>query len=399
MTSVSAEIWIDTPPEQVWYAYTNATALREWLCDNASVTPRPGGHLYLWWNGEFYSSGHYISMEKNEMLSFRWFSGTDPAPTEATVTLVAKDEGTLVIMRHDVPDDDERWDELVETYQTHWAVSLENLKSVLEDGLDLRVVNRPMLGIIPSDFSPEIAENLGVPVAEGVRIAGVGPGTGAEKTGLRADDVIVRINDQPVTHEQGSLALILEGKKAGDTVKVVFYRGKDKYSVTMELSRRPMPDVPTEPADLADAVRKAHDDVLKELDALFVEASDEQAKKRPSASEWSALETLAHLLQNEDSLRTFMDDLVGGYERWADDWGGNMDPHIRALTDAYPTISAMLDEIKRNVAANVAFASYLPSSFLKRKASYHRLGWSLLQNPSHIRGHFEQIQNALAAAK
>lgn len=399
MTSVSAEIWVNATPEQTWYAYTNASALCEWLCDRATVNPRPGGHIYLYWNGEFYSSGHFISMEKNELLSFRWFSRNDPAPTEVTVSLLPKDNGTLVVMRHDVPDEDEKWEQLAETFQNHWTVSIENLKSVLETGLDLRIVNRPMLGIYPSDFSDEIAQHLGVPVTEGVRIAGVAPGSGAEKTGLRGDDVIVRLNDQPITNDPASLPLTLEGKQAGDVVKVVFYRGSQKYSVSMELSRRPIPEVPADLKDLAEAVRKGHAEVLAQLDALFDNVSDEQASKHPAPGEWSALETLAHLAQNEESLRATLDDLLGGYERWADDWGGNLDVHVRALAETYPTVAAMLGHIKNNIAANIAFVHHLPLTFTRRKNSYNRLAWTLLQNPTHISGHFEQLQNALAAAK
>ena len=40
------ETYIPTRPEQVYYAFSNASALREWLCDLATVDPRPGGRMY-----------------------------------------------------------------------------------------------------------------------------------------------------------------------------------------------------------------------------------------------------------------------------------------------------------------------------------------------------------------
>jgi uncharacterized protein YndB with AHSA1/START domain len=48
---------VKTSPESVYDAFTNATQLREWLCNVATVVPRPGGRIYLWWNSGYYTSG------------------------------------------------------------------------------------------------------------------------------------------------------------------------------------------------------------------------------------------------------------------------------------------------------------------------------------------------------
>jgi uncharacterized protein YndB with AHSA1/START domain len=39
----------------VYRAFTNSTALREWLCDTATVSPRLGGGFTAW-NGYAYGS-------------------------------------------------------------------------------------------------------------------------------------------------------------------------------------------------------------------------------------------------------------------------------------------------------------------------------------------------------
>lgn len=57
------------------------------------------------------------------------------------VTLTEKDSGVLVRMDHKVPDDPS-WSRMGETFRENWAVSLENLKSVLETGIDLRIAQR-----------------------------------------------------------------------------------------------------------------------------------------------------------------------------------------------------------------------------------------------------------------
>ena len=61
------------------------------LCDVATAAPHPRGRMYLWWAGDFYSSGHYLELEENKRVKFRWYSSIDPAPTEVTVTFAEKD--------------------------------------------------------------------------------------------------------------------------------------------------------------------------------------------------------------------------------------------------------------------------------------------------------------------
>ena len=86
MTTVTAEILVDAPLKFAYRAFTNATSLREWLCDVATVEPHPRGRMYLWWRGDFYSSGHYLELDENKKVKFRLFSNIhhptfDPRPT------------------------------------------------------------------------------------------------------------------------------------------------------------------------------------------------------------------------------------------------------------------------------------------------------------------------------
>ena len=55
---------INAPPTQVYNAFTNATALKEWLCDVATVKPKPGGRMYLAWNDGYYCSGEFTDLEQ-----------------------------------------------------------------------------------------------------------------------------------------------------------------------------------------------------------------------------------------------------------------------------------------------------------------------------------------------
>ncbi|MFM8426873.1 MAG: SRPBCC domain-containing protein, partial [Chloroflexota bacterium] len=200
MTIVTAETFVQAPLKFAYRAFTNATSIREWLCDVATVAPHPRGRMYLWWAGDFYSSGHYLELEENKRVKFRWYSSIDPAPTEVTVTFTEKDGGVNVRMDHEVPSDDS-WKNMAEGFRENWEYSLRNLKSVLETGIDLRIAERPMLGIVPGDFSEEQAKHLGVPVYEWMRLDATVEGMGAKRAGLERDDVLVSMAGKPITND------------------------------------------------------------------------------------------------------------------------------------------------------------------------------------------------------
>lgn len=398
MATVSNETSVNAPLKSAYRAFTNSTSLREWLCDVATVEPHPKGRMYLWWRGDFYSSGHYLELEENKCVKFRWYANMDPAPTEVTVNFAEKDGGTLVKLDHEIPNDDS-WKKIGETFRENWVVSLENLKSVLETGIDLRIANRPMLGIAPGDFTEEQATALGVPVREGLRLDGLVSGMGAERAGLQKDDVIVEMNGHPIRSDASSLPNAIAGKKGGENIQVVFYRGPEKKTVTMELSRRPMPDVPSSPTELAKQAREFIMPALSELENCFEGVSDEQTMKRPEPGEWSALEIVAHLIQNERNNSAFLANLIDGFELTTDGFGTNVTPQVEAMVKAYPSAALMLTALRRSVEEVLAFTALIPDEFASNnKGSYYRFGSGLLQPNLHIGSHTQQVKDALASS-
>jgi uncharacterized protein YndB with AHSA1/START domain len=398
MTIVSAEIRVKASPAQAYRAFTNATALREWLCDVATVEAHPRGRMYLWWNGDFYSSGHYLELEENKRARFRWYSSIDPAPTEVEVSFGQQDGGTLVRMDHHVPDDP-AWAKLAEGFRKNWQDSLENLQSVLETGLDLRIANRPMIGITLNDFSSEIAARLGVPVHEGLRLSGVVDGMGAQAAGLQADDVLVEVEGHRIGNDFGSFVVAIQGKKGGDTVNLVLYRGAEKKMITMRLSKRPMPDVPFDRAELAKRARAVVYPKVEAVEQAFAGYSDAEAATRPQPEDWSALEVVAHLIHNERVTQDFFATLVTGAERVSDGGGANVDSQVRATLATYPSSKEMLGELRRSVEETLRMAELLPQDFVLNRGSFYRVGQALLQADVHFDGHLAQLQAALASGR
>jgi len=395
--TVKSEVTVNVSPDKVYYAFTHAASLHEWLCDFATVAPRPHGRMYLWWHGDFYSAGEYISLEENISIKFNWFGRFEPAPSEVTITLRRVKAGTQITLEHTVPDGED-WQERSRGFKTHWDSTLPNLAQVLEKGIDQRNTDRPMLGININDFNPEIARTLGIPVTQGIRLADVLVGMGAHAAGLLKDDVIVEFNNQVITNDFGSLLGALKGKKGGEKVKVVFYRGPEKKTVTMLLTRRPIPDIPWDTAELAARVRKTYDNAISKVEACFIGVSETQADFEPAPGEWSAKQVLAHLIQTERGWISNLDDSVGGYERLADDWGGNIPSHIHATVIAYGTVKVMLDELKRLAVEMVTFIGELPATFIERKASYFLNAVQVLELENHTLSHIDQIKDAIEAA-
>ena len=398
-TTLTVDQFVKTDPAQVFFAFTHAIGLTEWMCDFATVAPRPGGRMYLYWHGDFYSAGEFISLEENRSITFKWHSRQDPAPSQVEVMLQEKDGGTLVTLSHTIPDGT-YWTEHAEGFRREWTGTLANLAHVLETGLDKRTFDRPLLGINISDFNPHIARSMGVPVNDGLRLDFLPEEMGAYKAGLRKDDVIIAVDNNPITNDFGSLVTALQGKKGGDLVEIVFYRGPEKMRLPMKLTRRPVPQIPWDPDGLARATREKYDEGLALLERACEKISEAEAEFHPAPDQWSVKEILAHLIQTERHWLENLEDVIGGYPRLSDDWAGNSTIHVHATARAYKTVRGLLDEMNRLSVEMVDFLSNLPLEFISRKASYFQAANSLLEaSLPHISSHIDQIRSAIALAR
>jgi hypothetical protein len=275
---------------------------------------------------------------------------------------------------------------------------LRNLKSVLETGIDLRIAERPMLGILPGDFTEEQAKALGLPVHEGLRLDGVVEGMGAQRSGLQKDDLIINMGGHPIRSDANSLPTAIAGKKGGDHIEVVIYRGPEKKTIDLELSKRPMPEVPFDAKELAKRARTLYEAGLTEVEQCFEHATDEQAMAKPEPKEWSALEVIAHLIQGERFNQAYLTSLIDGYEITSDGFGSNVDAQVAATVKANPSTALMLSALHRTVEETLAYVEMIPDEFVANKGSYYRFGFGLLQPNFHLTGHTEQIKAALSAA-
>lgn len=396
--SLTFEQSVPASPDAIYEAFTNATALREWLCDVATTAPKEGGRCYLAWNDGYYSSGEFTRLVPGEEIAFSWQGRGEPAPSSVNVQLKADGNATRVSVVHGDIGAGDGWDEVASAMEEAWPFSLENLHSIFSSGEDLRFTQRPMLGVTVSDFDETIAERLDVPVSEGICLDGVVPEMGAGVAGLRENDVIVGIDGEEVT-DWASLSNVLQRRRAGDEVEVTFYRGPERKEVRMTLSGRPLPPIPESIEELTVATQERYDEIDRELTEFFEGVSEAQASYKSSPEAWSANEVLAHLIHSERGWHSWMADVLNGQEPWYDGWGSNVQARIDATVAAFPTTGKLLEELLRLHEETVAFVSHLPDSFLERKGSFWRLAFQLLDTPYHHRTHLAQMREAIAAAR
>jgi uncharacterized protein YndB with AHSA1/START domain len=394
---------VNAPPAEAYRMFIHPTALRDWLCNGAQVDARPGGHIQLRWDDRYYASGTFLKLEPGKRLAFTWDGYNEPAPTQVQVTFTdaPRNGGTRVTVSRSGFGTGRAWAGAVEGFTSHWPEFLENLQSVLETGVDLRQARRPRMGIGIDDFNPEIAARLGVPVKAGIHLAGTAEGTGARAAGLQKGDVIVKLNGKKAV-DFPTLGQALQGLKAGDKPKVVFYRGPEKHTVPLELSRFPIREVPATAAELAAIVRTTHAEIEAELAKMVEGLTEAQADHRPAENEWSVKELIAHLIATERDYQSWVADMLNDTPVNDDlQMRPNVHERLRAMVGRFGTVAALLEELSCAQAETAAFIAAWPPPFVARKHLYRRAAlWVLEVTPGHFHEeHGEQFRRTLEAAK
>ncbi len=111
-----------------------------------------------------------------------------------------------------------------------FAININDAKIIANHLIENGFVKRGYMGISPFELTDYIREELLVPVDIGVVIAHVWEGYPAEKAGLKAEDVIIKLNDVEI-QSVGALEKFLISHAPGEKVNVSFYR-KGKLETT-----------------------------------------------------------------------------------------------------------------------------------------------------------------------
>ena len=94
----------------------------------------------------------------------------------------------------------------------------ENFKMLYEDG------NTAMLGVVTESED------------DGLKITDITEGSGADKAGLKEDDIITKVDDKKVD-DPDDLTKLIRSHKPGDKVNITYLRDKKEQKVTAELGK------------------------------------------------------------------------------------------------------------------------------------------------------------------
>jgi uncharacterized protein YndB with AHSA1/START domain len=396
---VKKSVVVQTTPELAFEALTAASELREWCSDEAWTEVRPGGRYALRWNSGYQAEGQFVKVDSPRGATLTWRGTGEPGKTRVKFRVKPGDEGVQVSITHSSFGPGKKWDAAVEASEKGWTAGLENLKSVLETGLDLRLARRPFMGILLDQLTPERAEKEGIAAEAGIYVTGTVKGSGAEVAGLGNGDVIVALGGQETPGFQ-ELGAALGAHQTGDTVDVDLVRGQARETVQVTLGQRPAPGVPDTASELADRLAGLHQEVNAALQAALEGVSDEEASQSPAEGEWSVKQVLAHLTDGERGFHQVASNIavIGWHDAegfYPDQFPGRLDA-VLAVT---PTLQGLVDRFLTDEAETVAVLRGLPETTLAHKARYRRVGQFALSAPDHTREHIEQIKRTIEAVR
>ncbi len=137
-----------------------------------------------------------------------------------------------------------------------FAIPANLVKKITNDLVQYGKIRLPYLGVQADEDNKE---------GDGVHIGSVTKNSAAEEAGLKAGDILTKINDRPVT-SWSELRTVLAMFSAGDEVTLSFTReGKKKTSTTKLKSKSAVPDESTNTSDK---------NTVEKYNTVFVNAGD-----------------------------------------------------------------------------------------------------------------------------
>jgi len=118
-----------------------------------------------------------------------------------------------------------------------FAIPINMAKSVMDSLLKEGRVVRGFLGVQPQDVDDDLAEALGLESREGSLVAGVVPGTAAERAGIRNGDVIISFDGHKIKNSD-HLRNVVARTPVNKQVEVVINRNGKTMTLKAEIGDR-----------------------------------------------------------------------------------------------------------------------------------------------------------------
>lgn len=119
-----------------------------------------------------------------------------------------------------------------------FAVPINLAREVMNQLIKYGEVQRGMLGVRVQDVTADIAEAMGLDSRQGALIAQVTPDSAADKAGLKAGDVVTKVNGKPIA-DAAELAKVIGLRKVGEQVELTIIRDGETQTLTAKVGKRP----------------------------------------------------------------------------------------------------------------------------------------------------------------
>ena len=138
--SAALRVTISSDAVGIFDYLSDSKKLTLWFPDQAIIEPQLGGKYHFRWTGtEGVWSGVVTEFIRGNTLGFTWQPPNEPVVTNVRIKLFPQGAQTVVELSHSGFPSIDALDKAVGT----WTLYLQNLKSVIEQGVDMRGQMRP----------------------------------------------------------------------------------------------------------------------------------------------------------------------------------------------------------------------------------------------------------------
>ena len=114
-----------------------------------------------------------------------------------------------------------------------FAIPIGDVQAVITDIMENgQITSKPSMGITAGTMTRQMATQYQIDKDNGVFVYSVDKGGAGEKAGLRMGDVITKVDSMEITSME-DLTAAKKGRRAGDTVTVIYYRDGQNYSTEL----------------------------------------------------------------------------------------------------------------------------------------------------------------------
>jgi uncharacterized protein YndB with AHSA1/START domain len=145
--SATLRATIATDPASVFDYLVDSNKLETWFPDQAVSEAQLGGRYHFRWNdSDGVWSGRYTNFIRGNTLAYTWQAPGDEYETSVLIKLIPQAGGTMVELTHSGFTTNAALDKAIKA----WEFYLNNLRSVIEDNVDLRAQQRQKQRARPS---------------------------------------------------------------------------------------------------------------------------------------------------------------------------------------------------------------------------------------------------------